>query len=258
MLWLVRVPETLVLTLIYVFAQMTGVWLLALWVKNFSIIDFFWPIGLAACGWIYFLMGEHSSVAALAITLLSLWAARLALYLGLSRALKGFQDKRYAELSQNFGSKAWSFYWHYLLQGLLLWILALSFAFIGTRHQLQLSDYVSVGLCLIGIGGESLADWQLQQFKRQGQGGVCQQGLWFYSRHPNYFFDWLTWSGFALLASPATYGYLAWGSPLLLYLLMTKVTGPMTEAGSLKAKGEVYLHYQQRTSAFFPWFKLSR
>jgi len=80
--------------------------------------------------------------------------------------------------------------------------------------------------------------------------------LWNYSRHPNYFFEWLIWVAFALFALGSPYGYLGLVSPLLMLFFLFRVTGiPATEAQALRTKGEDYKQYQQTTSAFVPWFR---
>lgn len=86
---------------------------------------------------------------------------------------------------------------------------------------------------------KSLADFQLQSFKTRHTGKVCDVGLWFYSRHPNYFFEWVTWCAFAGFAFSAPLGWLAWISPLALFIIMTRITAPLTEKGSIESRGEL-------------------
>jgi steroid 5-alpha reductase family enzyme len=105
--------------------------------------------------------------------------------------------------------------------------------------------------------GESVADRQLGRFKtRPGSRGLaCREGLWRYSRHPNYFFEWLVWIAYSLLAWPAPHGYLALPIPLLMLFFLLRVTGiPYTEAQALRSRGEAYARYQREVSAFIPWF----
>jgi steroid 5-alpha reductase family enzyme len=111
---------------------------------------------------------------------------------------------------------------------------------------------------VLSIAGESLADWQLSRFRSQAanRGQVCNHGLWRYSRHPNYFFEWLHWWAYVCFAiSNWPWGCLTLLGPLTMWYLITRVTGiPPTEAQSLKSRGEAYRRYQQTTSPFFPWF----
>ena len=100
------------------------------------------------------------------------------------------------------------------------------------------------------------ADAQLHRFKQDpaNKGKTCQVGLWHYSRHPNFFFEWLIWVSYALYAMGSPSGAWGWLSPALMLYFVTKVTGiPATEAQALRSRGDEYRKYQQTTSAFFPW-----
>jgi steroid 5-alpha reductase family enzyme len=105
--------------------------------------------------------------------------------------------------------------------------------------------------------GEAVADQQLHNFKKNtaNKGKTCQVGLWKYSRHPNYFFDWLVWIGFATFAVTSPWGFVGILSPALILCFLLGLTGiPATEAQALRSRGEEYRDYQRRTSAFVPWF----
>ena len=111
-------------------------------------------------------------------------------------------------------------------------------------------------LFLIGLIGESTADAQLAAFKRNpaNKGGVCDAGLWRYSRHPNYFFEWLIWIAYAVFALASPYGWIALAMPVLMLHFLINVTGlKATEEQALRTKGERYRLYQARTSGFIPW-----
>jgi steroid 5-alpha reductase family enzyme len=110
---------------------------------------------------------------------------------------------------------------------------------------------------VVAFLGEMTADWQLARFKRnpKNKGKVCNVGLWRYSRHPNYFFEWLIWVSFALVASSARYGYWGFLSPALILYFLLRVSGiPATEEQALRSKGDAYRKYQKATSPFIPWF----
>jgi steroid 5-alpha reductase family enzyme len=110
----------------------------------------------------------------------------------------------------------------------------------------------------MSLSGEALADRQLESFKRdpQNRGRVCDVGLWRYSRHPNYFFEWLIWLSYALYASTSPAGWAAWIAPALILYFLLRVTGiPATEAQALRSRGDAYRRYQARTSPFVPWFR---
>jgi steroid 5-alpha reductase family enzyme len=115
-----------------------------------------------------------------------------------------------------------------------------------------------VGLWIISVMGEAIADQQLANFKRDpaNKGKVCDTGLWGYSRHPNYFFEWLMWVSYFVFALESPYGYIAIISPAIILYLLLKVTGiPLTEEQSIRSKGEAFKKYQAKVSVFVPWFK---
>jgi steroid 5-alpha reductase family enzyme len=110
---------------------------------------------------------------------------------------------------------------------------------------------------LIGMVGEAIADWQLEKFKKDpaNKGKTCTAGLWNYSRHPNYFFEWLMWIGCATIALASPWGWLGLLSPaLILYFLLGATGIPATEAQALRSRGDEYRAYQRSTNAFVPWF----
>jgi steroid 5-alpha reductase family enzyme len=128
---------------------------------------------------------------------------------------------------------------------------------LNTDPQWHALEIIGAVIFLVALVGESSADAELAAFKSKhaNQGAVCDVGLWRYSRHPNYFFEWLIWIGYALFALASPYGWIALGSPILMLHFLINVTGlKVTEAQALRSKGERYRLYQARTSAFIPWF----
>jgi steroid 5-alpha reductase family enzyme len=116
-------------------------------------------------------------------------------------------------------------------------------------------EWAGAALWLAAISGEALADAQLSWFKRDkaNAGLVCDAGLWRYSRHPNYFFEWLIWVAYFLFSCASPWGWPAILSPACILYLLLRVTGiPATEEQSLRTKGDAYRRYQERTSAFLP------
>ena len=110
-------------------------------------------------------------------------------------------------------------------------------------------------LFIFALIGETIADEQLQSFKREpaNKGKTCDTGLWYYSRHPNYFFEWLVWVGLFIYALGSPNGWIAFVSPLLMFYLMMYVSGvPLAEEQALLSRGQAYKDYQQTTSVFFP------
>jgi steroid 5-alpha reductase family enzyme len=105
--------------------------------------------------------------------------------------------------------------------------------------------------------GESVADAQLNRFRANpaNKGKTCRVGLWNFSRHPNYFCEWLVWVGYFVYALGSPGGWMAVYAPALMYLFLTRVTGiKATEEHALRSRGEDYRQYQRTTNAFFPWF----
>jgi steroid 5-alpha reductase family enzyme len=153
-----------------------------------------------------------------------------------------------------------SFFWFFQIQALSNVFLAIPFFIITINNDQQITilEWTGLAMWVIAFIGESVADWQLKEFKENpaNKGEVCYVGLWNYSRHPNYFFEWLMWIAYFVFALASPYGYLAIISPLVILYLLLKVTGiPATEEQSIRSKGEKYKAYQKTTSVFVPWFK---
>jgi steroid 5-alpha reductase family enzyme len=145
------------------------------------------------------------------------------------------------------------------LQAISVVVLAIAFLLpAGNSHpHLHGLEIAGMALWLFAICGEALADAQLAAFKRDpaSHGKVCARGLWRYSRHPNYFFEWLIWVAYFVFALPSPHGWMAVIGPVAILHLLLRVTGiPMAEAQSLQSKRDAYRKYQHTTSAFVPWF----
>ena len=118
-------------------------------------------------------------------------------------------------------------------------------------------DMAGIVIWMVAVAGETVADNQLQRFRSRpaNSTSTCRECLWRYSRHPNYFFEWIHWFAYAIMAIGIPYGLWAWLGPILMFLFLFKVTGiPFTEQQSLARRGEDYRRYQQTTSIFIPWF----
>ncbi|MBC7914236.1 MAG: DUF1295 domain-containing protein, partial [Pyrinomonadaceae bacterium] len=171
------------------------------------------------------------------------------------------EEGRYKQLRKDWAPHADKrFFWFFQMQGISNVILALPFFIIAINKdaELHLLEYVAVGIWLLSVFGEGLADYQLSRFKKNpaNKGKVCEVGLWRYSRHPNYFFQWCLWVSYFVFALASPYGFLGIISPLIILHLLTNVTGiPPTEEQAVRSKGEAYTRYQQTTSALVPWFR---
>lgn len=246
---------------VIVMTLMTVCWVIYYFQRNSGIVDIGWALGYVLTAWAYFFLGEGDFWRRVVlVVMVTLWGGRLALYLS-QRFLKSEEDIRYQEIRKNWGegNADFKFLLLFLFQGLLVIIISLSFLLICRNpNEWSQIEFWGIGVWFIGFIGESIADRQLQQFKEdpENRGRICQKGLWYYSRHPNYFFEGIVWIGFFLFALAAPGGYLAIISPALIYFFLLKVSGiPLTEEQSLRTKGEAYREYQRTTSSFIPWLK---
>jgi steroid 5-alpha reductase family enzyme len=150
------------------------------------------------------------------------------------------------------------FFGFFLLQGLLVGLLSTPFAIVLSNPRPGFGPWEIAGtaLWLVGFFGEMTADAQLRRFRSDpaNAGGVCAVGLWRYSRHPNYFFEWVIWIAYFVFALGSPGGWLAVICPLIMWHFLVNVTGiPPAEEQSLKSRGDAYRAYQQTTSPFIPW-----
>ena len=188
------------------------------------------------------------------------WSFRLAAHILFDRVIGQPEDGRYQRLRAHWREHTQlKFFGFFQAQALLTAVFAAPFLVVAlTPEPLPAFAIIcAVAIWLLAVGGETLADRQLAAWRADpaNRGRTCRAGLWRYSRHPNYFFEWLHWWSYPLLAwgSPAWWLTLL-GPALMLYTLL-KVTGiPYTERQALTSRGDDYRAYQRSTSAFVPWF----
>ncbi len=190
-------------------------------------------------------------VAALAV----FWSLRLALYLLRDRVLSARgEDGRYRALREHLGPRAaLGFLGVYLAQGFVAALFLLPIVAAMQLGALSWWAAAGVAVWLAAVGGEWLADRQLAAFRADPstRGTVCRTGLWKYSRHPNYFFEWLHWWAYVLIAEGAL---LTFVGPLFMLIFLFRITGiPYTERQALRSRGDAYREYQRTTSVFVPW-----
>lgn len=241
----------------FVFLHMSAFWVWYRVAHNPSVIDIGWASGLTFSGLIYLNSQTLSLRSNFLSLILIIWGLRLGLYLWFTRIRHREVDKRYTALSEDWKiAKPLGFFLNFQLQGFFILIVSLPWLFASKAliTTPNILDWFALILALFAIAMETLADYQLLLFKRKHSNTVCTRGLWSLCRHPNYFFEWLTWCAFTLFALTHPFGWLAITSPLTLYWLMTQVTGPLTEKGSIESRGELYLRYQKNTPMFFPKF----
>ena len=222
-----------------------------------GIVDVAWTagvggLGLGACWVSPGLPTRRLLIAAV----VGVWALRLALYI-LQRVLTMPEDGRYQTMKARWGADAQRrMFWFYQFQAIACILFAgLIMLAAFNPAPLSLWDYLGVAVGYVAIAGESLADRQLHRFRQDPsrRGQVCELGLWRYSRHPNYFFEWLHWWSYVFLGITYSGGWFTLLGPLIMWYVITRVTGiPPTEAQALKSRGAAYARYQQTTNAFFP------
>lgn len=247
------------LVLVGMSAVMVALWLESLRRHEADIVDLGWTAGLGAAALFYaaYLADGVPARRWLVAAIAAAWSGRLAYYL-YRRVRSPGEDGRYRTLRAKWGAAARGrFFVFFQAQGVLVALLSIHFllAMIASDAALGLADALGVAVWMIAIGGEAVADRQLDRFRSDpvNRGRVCRVGLWRYSRHPNYFFEWVHW---------LAYVPFAWGTPLLPWMALAPaamlffivfVTGiPPTEAQSLKSRGEAYREYQRTTSVFIP------
>ncbi len=226
--------------------------------KNPAIVDLAWTLLMGGLGLFYYLAAAPTTGASLAVLSLTLiWCLRLSLLIGY-RLITFVHDGRYDALNASWkGNEAIRYLFFFAFQGIAALFLTLPvfFTMVYRTAPWSWTDHLGLFLAVVGFVGESLADYQLQRLIRSQPGTLCNVGLWRYSRHPNYFFEWVFWMGIFCLALPAPFGWITIISPLGLLGTLLFVTGiPPAEAQSLRSKPDAYKQYQRQTSPFIPWF----
>ena len=237
-------------------AVMSAAWLLSLRLKDAGVADIFWGPTLVLKGWAAALFPPAIGLAAgVTLALATLWGLRLGVHLFHRRS--GKEDHRYTRIRNRFGRRfpLFSLFVIFWLQALLLWIVSwpLQAAIAAGRvSALALAGWL---LVLAGTMLEALADRQLAAFRAVpgNDGRVLDTGLWRWSRHPNYFGDFLVWWGFFLAGSAAGTPWWSIASPLLMSLLLLHVSGVGLMEETIVDRRPGYKDYAARTSAFFPW-----
>jgi steroid 5-alpha reductase family enzyme len=237
-------------------------WWIAVKTKNAGWVDVGWALGLAVCAWFYAFSTDGSAFRHWFLALaVSFWALRLINHLLLRFIAEGHEDKRYQKIRADWKTNQdLKFFFFFQFQAFLAVILSTCWLPSMLNAAPVLGFWEIAGIVIWGIGflGESIADHQLKSFKSDpgNRGKTCQQGLWYYSRHPNYFFEWLIWMAYAVFALASSGGWIALIAAALMYYFLMNVSGvPLAEAQSLQSRGDEYRRYQETTSIFVPWPK---
>lgn len=259
------INEFLVIAAAYLVSAMflmAIVWVIGRRTDNYGVVDIAWAGGfsLLAAGTALAASGMAVRRTLIAVTV-SGWSVRLAWHL-FRRVRKHHpeEDGRYHDLRERWGDNTpRNMFLFFQIQGVLLAVLALPFAWISVNPNPTLSpfEWIGAAMWLGAFIGESVADRQLDRFKADpgNRGKTCRLGLWRYSRHPNYFFEWMMWVSWFVIACGSPQGWLSIYAPIIMLHFLVNVTGIRpTELQALKSRGADYRDYQRTTSPFVPWF----
>ncbi len=236
---------------------MVAVWAVSMRVANVGYVDVAWAALMAVAALMAGAFGQGGELPRLLVALLgSLWGMRLSLHL-LVRVLHEPEDGRYQALRAQWAGSRSRFFVFFQMQAVVVALFALPFIAAASRHSPELDGWIvaAVAIWILAVGGEWLADRQLAAFRADAgnRGKTCRAGLWAWSRHPNYFFEWLHWFAYVFLAAGSSLFWWSLLGPLVMLLFLYRVSGiPWTEAQSLRSRGEDYARYQREVSAFIP------
>ena len=242
--------------LLWMLALGSAVWLLSLPLRNASIVDSFWALFFVAGAAAHVAVADAAGERALLVALLlGAWALRLSGYITWRNRGHG-EDRRYqairARNQPHYEIK--SLVYVFGFQAVLAWLVAMPlFGALDSQAPLGWLDAAGIALWLAGFLFESIGDWQLARFKANpaNAGQVMDQGLWRYTRHPNYFGESLVWWGFWLIAASAGHAWTIF-APALMTVMLLKVSGVALLEKDLQVRRPAYAAYMNRTNAFLP------
>ena len=254
----------LILVALLLSAIMTAAWAVRMRTGQSGWIDAFWSFAVGISG-VSLALAPFGTAPAprqwLCAALVGAWSVRLGSHIARRAASSARDDPRYAWLAQRWGAAFPARLLLFLqIQAACAFGLATSVraAAHAPRPGIGWQDLLGVAILAAAVVGEGVADAQLRAFTRDeaNHGKVCDSGLWGWSRHPNYFFEWFGWLGYCAIALTAGYpqGWWALTGPVLMYWLLVHASGiPPLEQHMLRSRGEAFRAYQRRVSAFFPW-----
>lgn len=254
-------PWYILYVLIAASIVMTIGWLIQLRTRNAGIVDGIWAGSMAASAVYYAWISSGGLAPRIAVGVLgAVWGLRLCMHI-LVRVLHESEDGRYKYLREHWNNDQTKFFGFFMLQAVSIALFSLPFYAVAENPRVSLSIWSVCGIAiwLVSMIGESIADAQLSNFRKNpaNHGKACRVGLWRYSRHPNYFFEWLHWFAYVFLAigTPFPAWLLSLLGPALMLGSLVWVSGiPFTEAQALRSRGDDYREYQRTTSMLIPWW----
>ena len=243
-----------------VFGLFFLLWLVSLKLRDASIVDMVWGFGFVIIAWIAFVLGEGAFPRrVLMVTMVTLWGLRLTAYLTWRNLGKG-EDYRYQAMRQKYGDRfpMVSLTRVFVLQSVVMWLVSFPVQAAQVAKEpvdLGLLDFVGIGFWAIGLFFEAVGDLQLARFKGDpaNAGKVMDRGLWRYTRHPNYFGDFMVWWGIYCVALATISAWWTFFGPALMSFFLLRVSGVPLLEKSLRKNRAGYEEYIQQTNAFFPW-----
>lgn len=241
--------------------MMVAGWTISLIFRNVTIVDTLWGLGFVLVAGITFSVADgYPQRKWLLAGLTTLWGLRLSAHLSWRNWGAG-EDQRYGAWRKASGKRFWivSLFKIFILQAVFLWIISLTLQFgqlSPLPARLTWTDVSGLSIWAVGFYFETVSDWQLARFKSDpnNKGKVMSRGLWAYSRHPNYFGEFLIWWGIFLITLSTPNSWWTVISPLVITAVLLKMTGiPLTEK-SIVDHRPGYREYMKQTNAFFPWF----
>ena len=254
-----HLPMMLVASAVAILGLMVLGWLLSLALRDASVVDTLWGLGFVLVAGVALAVGSGLFARRLLVfALAGAWGLRLSSHILRRNWGKG-EDFRYREFRAWWGTRFWwvSLFTVFLLQGVLMFVVSLPIQVAGageTPVRLGVLDVVGALVWAVGLAFEAIGDLQLSRFKADpaSRGKVMDQGLWRYTRHPNYFGDSLVWWGIGLVALAAPWGWAALAGPALMTFLLVRVSGAAMLEKTIAQRRPGYEGYVRRTSAFVP------